>query len=87
MRMISKKLGELGENSKLKLVGRPIILDILNHFLSVFFGYFKLTLCRVAQNERILVQFISCWSVLRVSVEAFPDKLFAIIKFFILPDI
>jgi hypothetical protein len=87
MRMVSKKLGELGEYSKLKLVGRPIVLDILNQFLSIFFGYLKLTLCSIALNERIFVQFISCWSVLRVSVEAFPDKLFAIIKIFILPDI
>lgn len=78
--MVSKKEGELGEDSKLKLVGCLIVLDILYQFLSVFFADFKETFCRITLNERLFVQLISCWSFFRIPIETFPDKIFAIIR-------
>jgi hypothetical protein len=80
MRMVAKEEGKLGEDCKLKLVGCLIILDILYQFLSLIFVDFKETLCRISLNERMIVQFISCWSLVWIIVKAFSDKIFAFIR-------
>jgi hypothetical protein len=80
MRMVAKEEGKFGEDCKLKLVGCLIILDILYQLLSLIFIDFKETLCRISLNERMIVQFISCWSLVRITVKAFSDKIFAFIR-------